>query len=93
MVRCMSAIRSPSFCGVTIPMVPVGANGREAYSPTKHDGRNKMAVSANLERLISVSAPFWAGEDTGLSSYRLTVFDALPRTGLPDRYESFSEYE
>jgi len=33
------------------------------------------------------------GEDTGLSSYRLTVFDALPRTGLPDMVTSYSEYQ
>ena len=41
---------------------------------------------------LSCSSPFWEGEDTGLASYRLTVFDALPRTGLPDQMESFSEY-
>ena len=41
---------------------------------------------------LSTSSPFWEGEDTGLSSYRLTVFDALPRTGLPDRVESHGEY-
>lgn len=42
---------------------------------------------------LSCSSPFWEGEDTGLSSYRLTVFDALPRTGLPDRLGSYGEYE
>jgi len=41
---------------------------------------------------LSCSSPFWRGQDTGLSSYRLTIFDALPRTGLPDRMESFAEY-
>ncbi len=41
---------------------------------------------------LSCSSPFWRGEDTGLSSYRLTVFDALPRTGLPDTLSSFGEY-
>lgn len=41
---------------------------------------------------LSCSSPFWAGEDTGLASYRLTVFDALPRTGLPDQMTSFGEY-
>ncbi|MEM1385121.1 MAG: carboxylate-amine ligase [Pseudomonadota bacterium] len=41
---------------------------------------------------LSCSSPFWEGEDTGLASYRLTVFDALPRTGLPDQLASFSEY-
>ena len=41
---------------------------------------------------LSTSSPFWKGEDTGLSSYRLTVFDALPRTGLPDVFHSHAEY-
>lgn len=41
---------------------------------------------------LSTSSPFWEGEDTGLASYRLTVFDALPRTGLPDPLSSHSEY-
>ncbi len=42
---------------------------------------------------LSTSSPFWSGEDTGLSSYRLTVFDNLPRTGLPPIFGSWSEYE
>ncbi|SMR71101.1 carboxylate-amine ligase [Aliiroseovarius halocynthiae] len=42
---------------------------------------------------MSASSPFWQGEDTGLASYRLTVFDNLPRTGLPPQLGSWSEYE
>ena len=42
---------------------------------------------------LSCSSPFWNGQDTGLKSYRLTVFDAVPRTGLPERFDSFPEYE
>lgn len=41
---------------------------------------------------LSCSSPYWQGEDTGLASYRLTVFDNLPRTGLPPRLEGFSSY-
>jgi carboxylate-amine ligase len=41
---------------------------------------------------LSCSSPFWEGEDTGLKSYRLTVFDALPRTGLPEHFASWAEY-
>jgi carboxylate-amine ligase len=41
---------------------------------------------------LSCSSPFWEGQDTGLKSYRLTVFDALPRTGIPERFASWSEY-
>jgi carboxylate-amine ligase len=41
---------------------------------------------------LSCSSPFWLGQDTGLKSYRLTIFDALPRTGLPERFASWAEY-
>ena len=41
---------------------------------------------------LSTSSPFWEGTDTGLQSYRLCVFDELPRTGLPERFESHDEY-
>ena len=42
---------------------------------------------------LSTSSPFWQGENTGLMSYRVTVFDALPRTGLPDPFDSYGQYE
>ncbi len=41
---------------------------------------------------LSVSSPYWQGEDTGLSSYRLTVFDNLPRTGLPPRMMNWRDF-
>ena len=41
---------------------------------------------------LSTSSPFWRGENTGLKSYRLCVFDELPRSGLPERFESYGEY-
>ena len=42
---------------------------------------------------FSTSSPFWQGEDTGLKSYRLSVFDELPRTGLPNTFDSWAEYQ
>ncbi|HVJ52101.1 MAG TPA: carboxylate-amine ligase [Aliidongia sp.] len=41
---------------------------------------------------LSTSSPFWQGEDTGLKSYRIAVFDEMPRTGIPERFESWGEY-
>ena len=41
---------------------------------------------------LSTSSPFWRGENTGLKSYRLAVFDELPRTGMPERFDSWGEY-
>ncbi|MGH8562061.1 MAG: carboxylate-amine ligase, partial [Nevskiales bacterium] len=41
---------------------------------------------------LSTSSPFWQGEDTGLKSYRLSVFDELPRSGIPNAFDSWAEY-
>jgi carboxylate-amine ligase len=41
---------------------------------------------------LSTSSPFWRGDDTGLMSFRLSVFDGIPRTGIPERFESWGEY-
>src|SRR5215471_3226384 len=42
---------------------------------------------------LSTSSPFWMGRNTGLKSFRTTVFRRFPRTGIPDIFESWSEYE
>jgi carboxylate-amine ligase len=42
---------------------------------------------------LSTSSPFWQGVQTGLKSYRMSVFDELPRTGIPHAFSSYSEYE
>lgn len=41
---------------------------------------------------LSTSSPFWQGYVSGLKSYRLSVFDELPRTGAPEAFVSFGEY-
>ncbi|MBL8669641.1 MAG: carboxylate-amine ligase [Alphaproteobacteria bacterium] len=43
--------------------------------------------------MLATSSPFWRGADTGLKSYRLSIFRELPRTGLPEAFESFGEYK
>ena len=42
---------------------------------------------------LSVNSPFWLGQDTGLKAYRQMIFERFPRTGIPDAFESLSEYE
>ncbi len=42
---------------------------------------------------LSTSSPFWRGRLTGLKSYRLSIFDELPRTGLPENFSSYAEYQ
>ena len=68
-----------------------------------HVGLNDDALRADLMGqlsyflphllALSVSSPFWQGDDTGLASYRLSVFDNLPRTGLPPTLDSWDEYQ
>ena len=41
---------------------------------------------------LSTSSPFWEGRDTGLKSYRMAMFRSLPRTGLPEKFDSWAEY-
>jgi len=41
---------------------------------------------------LSTSSPFWRGRRSGLKSYRLSIFNELPRTGLPPRFESYHDY-
>jgi carboxylate-amine ligase len=52
-------------------------------------------VSYFLPHLLALttSSPFWRGQSTGLKCYRLAVFDEMPRTGLPESFESFGEYQ
>jgi glutamate---cysteine ligase / carboxylate-amine ligase len=42
---------------------------------------------------LSTSSPFWVGRDTGLKSYRTAIFRRFPRTGVPDHFGSWSEYD
>ena len=42
---------------------------------------------------LSTSSPFWHGMESGLKSYRMSVFHSLPRTGLPEHFSSWAEYE
>ncbi|MEO6872199.1 MAG: carboxylate-amine ligase [Chthoniobacterales bacterium] len=42
---------------------------------------------------LSVNSPFWLGQNTGLKAYRQMIFQRFPRSGIPDAFESLSEYE
>jgi len=42
---------------------------------------------------LSVNSPFWGGQNTGWKSYRAKVFERFPRTGLPDYFRSWSDYD
>lgn len=42
---------------------------------------------------LSTNSPFWKGRNTGLKSYRIKIFDRFPRTGIPDHFGSYAEFE
>ncbi len=42
---------------------------------------------------LSTSSPFFNGRKTGLKSARTSIFKRLPRTGIPERFESYREFE
>ena len=56
------------------------------------DLMNQVAYFLPHLLALSTSSPFWQSEETGLMSYRISVWDEMPRTGLPERFQSWSEY-
>lgn len=42
---------------------------------------------------LSTSSPFWGSRQTGLMGYRLAAHDEMPRTGLPQMFETHTDYE
>jgi carboxylate-amine ligase len=80
------AARRLVICGMH---VHVGIND----DPLRIDLLNQAVYFLPHLLAMSCSSPFWNGSDTGLKSYRLTIFDALPRTGLPEKFQSFNEYK
>lgn len=57
------------------------------------DMMNQMRYFLPHLLALSTSSPFWGGHDMEMRCSRLGIFDSMPRTGIPDRYESWSEYE
>lgn len=42
---------------------------------------------------LSTSSPFFNGRKTGLKSARTSIFKRLPRTGIPERFASYAEFD
>ena len=42
---------------------------------------------------LSANSPFWEGQPTGFKSYRSKVFERFPRTGIPDVFANWADYE
>jgi carboxylate-amine ligase len=57
------------------------------------DVMRRMLPYVPLFIALSTSSPFWRSKRTGLMGYRLAAYDELPRTGLPELFQSKEEYE
>ena len=81
--------------GVARRLVICGMHVHVGIEDQEHriDLLNQIAYFLPHMLALSTSSPFWNGENSGLMSYRIAVFDELPRTGLPERFESWTEYE
>jgi len=42
---------------------------------------------------LSTSSPFWQGNITGFKSFRSIIFEDLPRTGIPEVFKSYKDYD
>ena len=79
------AARRMMICGLH---VHVGIDDDEL----RIDLMNQLTYFLPHMLALSCSSPFWEGERTGLMSFRMLVFNAVPRTGLPEPFPSWSEY-
>ncbi|MDJ0820513.1 MAG: carboxylate-amine ligase [Paracoccaceae bacterium] len=79
-------VRRMLICGMH---VHVGV----ADNPLRADLMSQMSYFLPHLLALSTSSPFWQGEDTQMASYRISVFDNLPRTGLPPQVQNWEDYE
>jgi carboxylate-amine ligase len=56
------------------------------------DVMNQLSYFVPHLLALSCSSPFWQGDDMGMQSFRLMLLSSLPRTGLPERFESYGEF-
>jgi carboxylate-amine ligase len=53
---------------------------------------NRVLPWLPLFLALSTSSPFWDRHATGLKSYRQSMYDEWPRTGIPDAFADEAEY-
>ncbi len=69
--------------------VHVGIEDREAAIRIM----NSMRYFLPHIMALATNSPFWLGLNTGYKGYRAKVFENFPRTGIPDAFASYSEFE
>ncbi|KQP41951.1 carboxylate-amine ligase [Methylobacterium sp. Leaf106] len=78
--------RRSLICGMHVHVEVPDPQGRV-------DLMNRLLPFQPLLFALSASSPFWQGEPTGLTAYRLSAFGELPRTGLPQLFSDPDAYE
>jgi len=69
--------------------VHVGIEDREAAIRIM----NSMRYFLPHIMALATNSPFWLGLNTGYKGYRAKVFENFPRTGIPDAFSDYSEFE
>ena len=69
--------------------VHVGIEDREAAIRIM----NSMRYFLPHIMALATNSPFWLGLNTGYKGYRAKVFENFPRTGIPDAFQSYNEFE
>jgi glutamate---cysteine ligase / carboxylate-amine ligase len=54
---------------------------------------NGMRIHIPVLLALSTNSPFWRGMQTGMMSARTPIFRLLPRTGVPQRFEGWVDYQ
>lgn len=80
------AIRRMMICGMH---VHVGLENPDH----RIDVQNQIRYFLPHMLALTTSSPFWESQEMGMKSYRLSVFDGMPRTGIPEQIQSYSEYQ
>ena len=78
------ATREPTFALHVHIAVPDPERAIDLY--------NRLRAHLPLLLALSGNSPFWRGRDAGFASTRAILFQVFPRTGIPRRYGSYSEW-
>lgn len=74
------------LCGMHVHVAP-------PVNTSRIDLMNRALPFLPLFLALSTSSPFWQMHRTGMKGYRLSAYDELPRTGLPDVFRNDGEYQ
>ncbi|MDY6778655.1 MAG: glutamate--cysteine ligase [Candidatus Nanohaloarchaea archaeon] len=85
----MERIQYPQHRNLTAGLhVHVGVEGAEKAVYIVNEARRHLPLLLAL----SANSPFWNGHSTGLRSSRANIFENLPNTGIPTRFDSWQSF-